>query len=204
MFKRVLPIFLAALMLFSTTVRAAVYEHFPDVPMDAEYAEAVNYLAELGIFSGDNNGNFNPDKTITRAEFAAVIVRMMSEADRAASVTKSSFTDVPSTHWACGYVTIAVELGLVSGYGNGKFGPGDTLTDEQAIKVLVCALGDEKNASGLGGYPNGYIAYANNLGLATKNEVQIGKAISRAKVAILLSKTIMIREMQNGLSNEME
>lgn len=184
-----------------TVAYGSVSGAFPDVPVDADYAEAVAELYGMGIFTGDEKGNFNPDKTITRAEFATIMVRLMGEEERAKTVTTSSFTDVPSTHWACGYITVAVELGLVNGYGNGFYGPSDTLTSEQAIKLLICSLDMESEATIAGGYPNGYVNVANNLGITSPGEIVVGKVISRAEVAVLMFRTITLNyNLEDGLS----
>lgn len=188
--KRGLAALIASILLLGMTAQAAVYSYFPDVPADAQYVDAVNELAEIGIFTGDEKGNFNPDNTITRAEFATVIVRLLGEEERAKMITTSSFTDVPATHWACGYVTVAVELGLVSGYGDGKFGPSDTLTYEQAITVLVRTWGFEDEAVVAGGWPDGYIAIAEDLQILTNISFKKDEAIPRKAVALLMYNSL--------------
>jgi len=184
--KSKLLIFLALLFLLSTTTQGATFEYFPDVPATADYAEAVKFIAEIGVIKGDEFGNFNPDQTITRAEFATMMCRLIEVEDEALAITKSSFDDVPSSHWACGYVTKAVELGFVSGYGDGRFGPSDTLTYEQAVTVLIRMLGLADEANNQGGYPDGYISVARIGGLTNNTTVDIGKAIKRSTVAILM------------------
>lgn len=164
---------------------------FPDVPADADYAEAVATLAELGIFKGDNAGNFNPDESISRAEAAAVICRMLGVAEEAKQLTNVVFTDVPATHWAVGYVSKAAELGIIGGYGNGKFGPGDPVTYEQMVKMLVCAWGYEYEAAASGGYPDGYINAANDLGILFGIQVSNKSPAPRSAVASLVYNTLM-------------
>ena len=192
MLKRILPILLATLMLFSIPVHAAVYDYFPDVPVDAAYAEAVNCLAALEIVGGDNKGNFNPNQTITRAEFATIMVRMMRQEDKATATKTSKFSDVPTTHWACGYISVAVELGLVNGYGNGLYGPSDTLTYEQAVTVLVNMLEYSQEAQQAGGWPNGYIKIADQLNLTKNTNNLKNKSVSRSIVAILCFNSLSI------------
>ena len=51
---------------------------FSDVAEDADYAAAVDYISDLGIMVGDGTGRFNPDKTVTRAEMAATVCRMLT------------------------------------------------------------------------------------------------------------------------------
>ncbi len=163
---------------------------FPDVPSGASYAEAVRALNELGIITGDERGYFNPNKTITRAEAATIICRLMGVEDEAKAMKNQVFTDVPSDHWAVGYVAKAVELGIVNGYGNGKFGPSDSVTYEQMVKMLVCACGLEEDASEAGGWPNGYIKTANAMGM-TESITHTQKApVNRSVVAQLVYNII--------------
>lgn len=158
---------------------------FPDVPASAPYAEAVETLYDMGIFSGDHNGNFNPDSTITRAETAVVICRLMGVEDEAKTMVKQVFTDVPASHWAAGYVAKAVELEIISGYGNGKFGPSDPVTYEQMIKMLVCAWGFHEEAEAVGGWPNGYMSIAEDLNMLVGVSFQQKETAPRAAVACI-------------------
>lgn len=157
---------------------------FPDMDEDAPYAEAVEYLNGIGIMQGDENGNFNPDKTVTRAEMAAIICRMLGETENL--TTSNIFTDVPVSHWANGYIAKAESLGIIGGYGNGRFGPSDSITYEQAVKMMVCVFGSEQEANEVGGYPDGYIAIAEENFLLNGVSSQKGDKMSRADVAIIL------------------
>lgn len=163
---------------------------FPDVPANAPYAEAVRTLNELGVITGDDRGNFNPNKTITRAEAVTIICRMLGVADEAKGMAADSFSDVSNGHWASGYIAKAVELGIVGGYGNGKFGPSDPVTYEQMVKMLVCAWGYNDEARERGGYPNGYIAIASDLELLTNMQNISNRAAPRADVALLASRIL--------------
>lgn len=174
----------AILAMVLLTCPALAASSFPDVNENAEYAEAVEYLNEVGIMQGDNKGNFNPNKTVTRAEMAAIICRMLGETENLPSST--AFNDVPAGHWANGYVGKAAELGIVGGYGNGKFGPSDPVTYEQAVTMVVRAVGHNDDAESMGGYPNGFLTYAENAGFLNGINSKIGEAFSRANVALLL------------------
>ena len=86
---------------------------FPDVDVQSEYAEAIAYVNEAGIIMGDDKGNFNPNKSVSRAEMVALICRMLGETE---NLQKSSdFFDVPTNHWANTYVSKAVEFGIEIG-----------------------------------------------------------------------------------------
>lgn len=156
--KKVLALVLAFSMMFSVVA----FANYADVDADADYAGAVELLSALGILQGDDLGNFNPDNTITRAEYAAVVCRALG-LENAANGAKGAtqFTDVAADHWASGYINLATQNGIINGYGDGTFGPEDKVTYEQAVKMLVCALGFEPMAATKGGYPTGYLVIAN-------------------------------------------
>lgn len=157
---------------------------FPDVDGYEEFAEAVAYVNEAGIMVGDNHGNFNPYNTMTRAEIATLICRVLDQSDNLK--LSNNFPDVPTNHWANPYIGKAVELGIVNGYDTGKFGPSDNVTYEQAITVIIRGIGYTEDAENMGGYPDGYLTLAGELGLLDNISAQKGEAISRADIAILL------------------
>ena len=185
--KRLISSFLVAatLVCMSTLALAANYKYFPDVPDTANYAYEINFLREAGIFNGDEQGNFNPNKTMTRAEAATLMVRLFV-GEIQTTPTTSSFTDVPSSHWAYGYIETAVQHGMISGYGNGKFGPSDELTYDQAVTLLVRALGYEDIAQELGGWPDGFIIVGDALEITEGTANASGKSVHRNVVAKLI------------------
>lgn len=156
--KKVIALVAVFAMALTTATFAA---SFPDVEANSAAAEAISTLADLSILKGDENGNYNPDAVVTRAEMATIIARIQGyEGDIAASAT--NFTDVPSSHWASGYVALAAGQNIVNGYGDGTFGPEDPVKYEEAIKMIMVTLGYEPMAADAGGYPAGYIAAANS------------------------------------------
>ena len=161
---------------------------FPDVDENTEYAEAVEYVSDAGIMVGDENGNFNPDKTVTRAEMATIICNMLGEAE---GITKIGgiFTDVPESHWASGYIAKAVSLGAISGHGDGRFGPEDIVTYEQALTMLVRALNLEENALEAGGYPMGYVSVAQKYGFTNQISAKNGDLMLRWQIAVIIYNT---------------
>jgi hypothetical protein len=176
------------LTIFSTS---SARNAFPDVPTGVPYAQAVNELAEMGVFQGDPMGNFNPERTMTRAEAAALLVRLFVADDTVASGS-GSFNDVPTSHWAYAYIETAVANGMISGYGDGRYGPGDALTFNQAVTLILRALGFEDMAQRRGGWPGGYISVGNEIGI-TQNTVNIGNIpVRRSTVAVLIHNALPI------------
>ena len=171
---------------------------FPDVPATAPYAEAVNTLHEYGIINGDNKGNFNPNSTITRAEAATIICRIAGVEDAARKENAVIISDVPTSHWANGYITMAKKQGIIDGYGNGKFGPNDSVTYAQILKMIICEVGYEDEAIQKGGYPDGYIAVANELNVTKGVMFDKSKPAPRCDVARFLFAVMTLSDSYEG------
>ena len=199
--KKAFAVVVALAMVMSTVAFAAV---FSDVDDSAAYAEAIEAGVALKMFTGYEDGTFKPEGDITRAEFAAIVVRMLgqeAQADGAKGVTL--FDDVPSTHWAAGYINIVSNLGIVNGYGDGNFGPEDNVTYEQAVKMCVVALGYEPAAGG--NYPVGYLTIAQQRGITTGVRGTSGAPINRGQVAQMAFNALDVPLMtQTGFGTYIE
>ncbi|MBM7853919.1 hypothetical protein JOC37_000284 [Desulfohalotomaculum tongense] len=113
---------------------------FADVdPKVYPWAEkAINYLAVKGIVSGTGEGNFSPERQVTRAEFVAMLVTALElEDDPDYNV---NFSDISEDSWYAASVKAAVKAGLIKGYNDGTFRPHDTVTREQAAAILCRVL----------------------------------------------------------------
>lgn len=146
-------------MALSSLVYAA---DFSDLPSDTAYRDAITSLADKGIITGYGDGTFKPKGHITRAEASAIIVRA-ANLDNDSS--KSIYSDVPNSHWACGYIMAATKAKILDGFGNGVFSPSGKVTYNQIIKMLVCMAGLGDNAINNGGWPSGYIEEAYKRGI---------------------------------------
>ncbi len=173
---------------------AAFAKSYPDVNSNADYAEAVNVISDLGIAKGDENGDFNAEKTLTRAEGAAFVLRLLGleEAAKAAAGTATDFSDVPPEHWAAGYVSVAAANGIVSGMGKGTFAPNGELTYAQIIRMLISALGYESLASELGEWPNNYMSAASKIRLTAGITGNANDAVTRGTTARLIYAALVI------------
>jgi hypothetical protein len=110
--------------------------------------DAVALMNSLGVLVG-TNGKFDPSATLTRAQAAKIICYVVlgkSAADSLGSSTvTTNFTDMKGSEWASGFVQYCSTLGIITGYGDGKFGPTDTVTTYQFAKMLLVALGYGQN-----------------------------------------------------------
>lgn len=169
---------------------------FADVKGTA-YEEPVSRLELLNVLKGYPDGSFKPEGSITRAEFAAVAVRARGLAGvaEAAKGLPSGFVDVPATHWAAGYVGTAGSMGIVNGIGNGMFAPNGLVKYEEAVTMLVRALGYESDAQAKGGYPYGYLIVAEEIGLLDGARGTQGVFATRGLVAMLTDNALEIPMM---------
>ena len=106
------------------------------------HLEAIDLLTSLGILEG-TDGKFNPQDVLTREQGAKIIAYLMlgKEGAEALSTSVAPFKDVASGRWSAGFIAYCASQGIIGGYGNGNFGPTDTLTGNQFAKMLLVALG---------------------------------------------------------------
>ena len=110
---------------------------------DINYTEAVAVLAALNVIEGRDTGGFDPSANVTRAEAAAIIARMLlgrANADRLPAGA-TSFSDVPSSHWASKYISYCASASIIVGRPDGTFAPGDPVTGVQFAIMMMRALG---------------------------------------------------------------
>lgn len=99
--------------------------------------DAINDMGSRMVLSGISSGIFDPDRDITRCEFAAIIVRALGLEP---GIGANLFTDISDSAWYCDYVATAADYKIISGYGNEKFGPLDKITREQAMAMISRAM----------------------------------------------------------------
>ena len=125
--------------LFTDEYRAtfwATTNSFSDVTVGAWFNNAVSTTANAGIVNGYPDGSFKPNNKITRAEFAAIAARFLSEE----YVGPDLFTDI-SGHWAAEYINRAANAGWINGYPDGSFHPDAYITRAEAMTLVNNMLG---------------------------------------------------------------
>ena len=111
---------------------------FADVPTDAYYYEAVKWAAKKGITGGIGNGLFGPNQPCTRAQIVTFLWRAAGSPE---PKSMSSFSDVSADSYYAKAVAWAVENGITTGTGDGKFSPDATCTRAQSVTFLFRAIG---------------------------------------------------------------
>ena len=135
--KKVLSLVLVIAMVLSS-MSFAFASNLTDIA-DNDYEKAIETLVGLGVITGYEDGTFRPEKTITRAEMAKLMVITLGYGDLVAG-SKSNFADTQS-HWADAYIALAAGKGIVVGDGNGNFRPDAVVSYNEAITMLVRGLG---------------------------------------------------------------
>lgn len=180
---------------------------FPDITDEAT-AEAAEILRLLGIVSGTGSGNFEPGRTLTRAEFCKMAVEIMGNGDKvAAQMNRTVFADVPSTHWARGYVAVATQgsssgsgesavstPGIIRGDATGRFHPDRAITGAEAVTILMRILGYHDANVGVGAvWYDGYFSTARSIGLTDGLTLNPTGSITRGQAAILFENLLFTK-----------
>lgn len=157
---------------------------------DSSEQKVTTLLSVLNIMKGDENGNLNLDKKVSRAEFTKMCVASSSHKNSVATGLKiSSYKDVPATYWAAPYIKVGVDNGLCKGYTDSTFRPNNTVKYEEAVTMLLRILGYTDDDFG-NSWPYGQVGLAENLGISDNADVQVGEELTRQKVAILVYNTL--------------
>lgn len=185
--KKLFSALLTVCLLSSLTVGATA--SFTDI-QDPKTALAADVLHSLGIVDGVSEGVFSPGTVLTRAQFCVLMIHTLDLKDLVnAHSYKALFTDVKPGSWYTGYVNLAYSRGLLSGYGNGKFGPDDPVTYGQAATLLLRVLGYSSADVGTV-WPADYVNYAHTLELDKGLQLSADRQLTRGEAAVLLYNTL--------------
>lgn len=149
--KKVLALSLVFAMAFTLMAGAAFND---EESIDSSLRDDITLMEALGVFQGDENGNFNPTNNVTRAEAAKMIYVLKNNGVDDGAVAfqgVSTYSDVPVGHWAEGYVNYCTNLGVMSGWtenGQKVFNPSGNVTGVELTKMLLCLVGYRADVQG--------------------------------------------------------
>ncbi len=175
---------------------------FNDVKAESELYNQVELLSQLGIMDGFEDGEFKLNETLTRAQAATVIVRLLNKESEIVE-GEASFSDVPESHWAACYINLACKEGIINGMGDKTFCPEDMVTYHQFIKMLCCTLGYSVAAEKTyGGWKNdGYIKVAEILKLTKGIEFEKDAPVTREHVVEMVYKALDIELLDENVAS---
>ncbi len=171
---------------------------FSDIS-DPTLALQGDILRLMGVVSGTGGNQFQPNLTLTRAQFCTMAVNFMGLADQVPlHATRTIFSDVPSSHWARGYINLAASTNLggggeegttasplISGVGDGRFLPDQEITFAQAVTILIRVLSYSSEQIGAL-WPDSYMNIAASIGLTDGLSLSPNAVLNRAQAAQLL------------------
>ncbi|WP_167689726.1 S-layer homology domain-containing protein [Paenibacillus athensensis] len=175
----------------------------------------VNDLASRLILQGATDDTFAPERTITRAEFTAILLRALGlHSDKAG--TQVSFSDVGTGDWFRSSVTAAASYGLINGYEDGTFQPNASITRAEAMVMINRAAGlaqleqasaDERAAllsgfsdsASVGGWAQAAVASTIKLGIVQGADGKLSPAqqITRAQTAVMVRRLLIEADLIN-------
>ena len=185
MTKRIITLMLA--LIFAVSLVTGTYAKAAD-------DDAQRLLGVLGIMNGDENGNLNLDRYVTRAEFSKMLVTASTYKDSiSTSAISTGFSDVEASHWAAPYIRVAANNKWIYGYSDGTFAPSSNIKLEEAATMLLRILG-YTSSDVTGVYPSGQLALYESLDLdegvsASRGEIITRRDCQKLFVNLLNAKT---------------
>lgn len=185
---------ITALAVALAAVIFAFAASFTDIEDGAYYSDAADRMAERGILSGYGDGGFYGGESVTRAQIAALVCKMLGKTTEAAALAgKTSFNDVVDGAWYTGYINYAMANGIIIGDGDGNFRPDDFVKYEEVIKVVVCVLGlDEDVKIDPVDWSKEYIKAASDAKLIEKLIGEKGTPMLRSDIAVICDAAMAV------------
>ncbi len=166
--------------------------------------EVMVTLGSLDIIKGYEDGSYRFENEVTRAEFSAVVARLLGVQNIIADTGVSAFDDVAPSHWAYNNISIMTRMQIIEGFGDGTFRPEDPVLYEQAVKMVVAALGYDIAAESKGGYPMGYLTVAAERGVTRNVAGEASAPIIRGAVMQLVYNALDVDMMVKTGTGENE
>lgn len=132
-----------SLCIIATIAGNAFAKSYPDLPSSHWAYKQIQALTDEDVLVGYPDGNFKPDETATRAEFAAMVIKALHQ-DKAPLKQTFDFSDVPYKHWAYNVIERAINFDLIKDTADNKFRPEDTITKKEAMDIMVASLNLDK------------------------------------------------------------
>ena len=189
--KKFLSLVLALVMTMSLVTVSAGAKDFTD-NSKINYEEAVEVMSTLGVVGGYTDGTFKPQGTLTRGAAAKIICNLILGTTTADALTADAapYKDVATTNVFAPYIAYCAKERIISGYADGTFRPGNTLTGYAFMKMLLGALGLQADKEGYTG-PNWSISVAKRalskdvaLDNGLKGEFNGAKAATREEACL--------------------
>ncbi|MFH1545836.1 MAG: S-layer homology domain-containing protein [Patescibacteria group bacterium] len=196
--------FLAEIEAKKAEVAAALAEKlakqiFSDVPPENEFFFAVNFVANEGIVSGYEDGNFQPEGEINRAEFTKILVGakfaeeielLTPQISGESESTESCFPDFAANDWFAKFVCFARANEILGGYPDGNFKPANPVNLAEAITILVKSFGFSVDANTEGEWFEPFLEKAEQLEILPEDFPAADENITRGQMSELVMRAL--------------
>ena len=194
--KKFLSLVLALIMTMSlVTISAGATEYRDLTDKDEiQYEEAVAVLNRIGVITGYEDGSFRPEGELTRGAAAKIIVSLLIGPEAASNLPNATapYPDVPASHTFAGVISYCKTAKIISGYGDGTFKPGNSLTGFAFAKMLLGALGYKQEIEGFvdTGWTMNVAKVGNVTGLFDRLDFDGAGAVNRETACQLALNTL--------------
>lgn len=205
--KKFLSLLLSAALVLSMVLPASAA--FTDI-QDSQLQKQVSVLQMLGVIGGTSASTFSPNGTLSRAQFCKMAVVLLGrENEEPLYRNRTIFPDVKSSHWARGYINLAVSVDvggstgengqttggvkLIRGMADGTFQPDRAITYAEAVTILMRVLGYSDTDAGMN-WPTGYLQLAAKLGVTDGlSGLNANSSLTRAQAATMFYQALFAK-----------
>lgn len=198
--RKLLNVF-AIILALSVMLQGIAFAAVPNEVKGTTYGVAITKLYNKGIITGDTDGNYHPDSTLTRVQACILIVNAMRPCptELQNSADRAKFNDMNGYGWAADYIGYAVKHGIVAGYPGGSFKAGNNITMNELIAMNLRAAG-YKDEDLHGTWPTKYTRKADALNLLTGIEIAFSDYASKGATAQLIYNSLSKIEAVNPVT----
>jgi hypothetical protein len=152
------------------------------------YAESMQRMMDLGIFSPTSPDKMDLNNAITREQLAVVIIMLNGHEEKVALYKNAGlFSDVPASRWSAGYVGAAVKLGYMSAKADGLFHPTSPVSFGEVAALFGDLLRyDDYNLTG--SYPHNYLNLLSSLGILDGISYSASASVTRGQIALMIDR----------------
>ncbi len=205
--KKFLSLLLSAALVLAMVLPASAA--FTDIT-DSQLQKQVSVLQMLGVIGGTSASTFSPNGTLSRAQFCKMAVVLLGrENEEPLYRNRTIFPDVKSSHWARGYINLAVSVDvggstgengqttggvkLIRGMADGTFQPDRAITYAEAVTILMRVLGYSDTDAGMN-WPTGYLQLAAKLGVTDGlSGLNANSSLTRAQAATMFYQALFAK-----------
>lgn len=130
---------LSTYLVYAGPAPEEISDSFTDIDESHENYDAIEFVRESGIVNGYDDGTYQADNEINRAEFTKIVVNSSFDTEVIDACTESEFLDVDVTEWYAKYICVAKNKDIIQGYSDGNFRPEKNISIVEAAKIIVLA-----------------------------------------------------------------